>query len=36
MNRLIDRENRLEIAKGEGEGVGGSGSLGFIEANCYI
>ena len=36
--KLIDLENRLVVAKGEGqgEGVGWTGSLGLIEANYCI
>ena len=30
-NELMDLENRLVVAKGEGEGVGGIGSLGLID-----
>ena len=33
-NRLIDIENRLVVAKGEGEGW--TGSLGLADANYYI
>ena len=33
---LIDLENRLVVDKGEREGVGWSGSLGLIDANCCI
>ena len=29
-------ENRLVVAKGEGEGVGWTGSLGFVDINYYI
>ena len=29
-----DRENRLVVAEGEGEGVGWPGSLGLVDANC--
>ena len=35
-NRLTDMENRLVVAKGEGEGVGWTGSLGLVNANYYI
>ena len=35
-NRLIDMENRLVVAEGEGEGVGWTGSLGLIDANYGI
>ena len=31
--KIIDLENRLVVAKGEGEGVGGMGSLGLIDAD---
>ena len=34
--KLMDLENRLVVAKGEGEGVGWTGSLGLIDANCCI
>ena len=34
--KLIDSKNRLVIAKGEGEGVGWTGSLGLIDANYCI
>ena len=34
--KLMDLENRLVVAKGEGEGVGWTGSLGLIDANYYI
>ena len=33
-NRLTDMENRLVVAKGEGEGAGWAGSLGLVDANC--
>ena len=32
--KLMDLENRLVVAKGEGEAVGWMGSLGLIDANC--
>ena len=32
--KLMDLENRLVAAQGEGEGVGGIGSLGLTDANC--
>ena len=32
----MDLENRLVVAKGEGEGVGGTGSLGLIDAECCL
>ena len=35
VNGLTDRENRLVVAKGEGEGVGWTGSLGLVDANDY-
>ena len=35
-NKLMDMENRLVVDKGEREGVGWSGSLGLIDANCCI
>ena len=31
--KIMDLENRLVVAWGEGEGVGGVGSLGLMEAN---
>ena len=31
--KLMDLENRLVVAKGEGEGVGWTGSLGLVDAN---
>ena len=31
--KLMDLENRLVVAKGEGEGVGWTGNLGLIDAN---
>ena len=34
--KIMDMENRLEVAKGKGEGVGWTGSLGFIDANYCI
>ena len=34
--RITDVENRLVVAKGEGEGEGWTGSLGLIDANSYI
>ena len=34
--KLMDLENRLVVAKGEGEGVGWIWSLGLVEANyCF-
>jgi len=32
----MDLENRLVVAKGEGEGMGWTGNLGLIDANYYI
>ena len=32
--KIMDMENRLVVA--EGEGVGGSGNLGLIDANYYL
>ena len=34
--KIMDLENRLVVAKGEGEGVGGTGSLGQIDAECCL
>ena len=34
--KLMDLENRLVVAKGEGEGVGGTGNLGLIDANYCL
>ena len=31
--KIMDMENRLVVAKGEGEGVEWTGSLGLIDAN---
>ena len=31
--KIMDLVNRLVVAQGEGEGVGGIGSLGLIDAN---
>ncbi len=31
--KIMDMENRLVVAKGEGEGVGGTGNWGLIDAN---
>ena len=34
--KIMDLENRLVVAKGEGERVGGTGNLGLIDANyCF-
>ena len=32
-NKLMDIEKRPMVAKGEGEGVGWTGSLGLVDAN---
>ena len=32
--KILDLENRLVVALGEGEGVGWIGSLGLTDANC--
>ena len=32
----MDLENRLVVAKGEGEGVGRTGNLGLIDANYCL
>ena len=34
--KLTDLENRLVVAKKEGEGVGRTGNLGLIDANYCI
>ena len=34
--KLMDLENRLMVAKGEGDGVGWMGTLGLIDANDCI
>ena len=34
--KIEDVENRLVVVKGEGEGVGWTGSLGLIDANYSI
>ena len=34
--KIMDLENRLVVAKGEGEGVGWTGSLELIDANYCI
>ena len=31
--KIIDMENRLVVAKGDGEGVRGTGNLGLIDVN---
>ena len=35
-NKIMDMENRLVAAKAEGEGVGGTGNLGLIDANYSL
>ena len=35
-NRLTDIEKRLIVAKGEGEGVEWTGTLGLVDANYHI
>ena len=34
--KLTDMENRLVVAKGRGQGLGQTGSLGLVDANYYI
>ena len=34
--QVTDMESRLVVAKGEGEGVGWTGSLGLVDVNYYI
>ena len=34
--KLTDMENRLVVAKGRGQGLGWTGSLGLVDSNCYI
>ena len=34
--KSMDLEKRLVVAKGQGEGAGGTGSLGLIDANYYL
>ena len=34
--KIVDLENRLVLAKGEGEGVGWMGSLGLINADYCL
>ena len=34
--KMMDLENRLVVAKREGEGVGGTGNLGLIDAECCL
>ena len=35
-NKITDMENRLVVAKGEGEGIGWTGNLGLIDANYCL
>ena len=35
-NRLTDIENRLGVAKGEGDGAGWTGNLWLVDANYYM
>ena len=34
--KLMDMENRVVVAKGEGDGVGGIGNLGLVDANYCL
>ena len=34
--KIMDVENRLVVAKREGEGLGGTGNLGLIDANFCL
>ena len=34
--KIMDLENRLAVAKGEGEEVGWTGSLGLIDENYHV
>ena len=34
--KIMDLENKLVVAKGEGEGMGWTGNLGLVDANYYI
>ena len=34
--KIMDMENTLVVAKGEGEGVGWTGSLGLMDADCCL
>ena len=34
--KIMDMENILVVAKGEGEGVGGTGNLGLIDASYSL
>ena len=35
-NKIVDLENRLVVAKGDGEGVGWTRNLGLIDANYCL
>ena len=35
-NKIMDMENRLVVAMGEGKGVGWTGNLGLIDANYCL
>ena len=35
-NKLTDTENRPVVAKREGKGVGGTGTLGLVDANFFF
>ena len=34
--KIMDLENRLVVAEGEGEGVGWMGCLGLMDADCCL
>ena len=34
--KIMDMQNRLVVAKGEGEGMGWTGTLGLIDANYRL
>ena len=34
--KTIDLENRLVVAKGQGEGLGGTGNLGLTDVDCCL
>ena len=36
IKKIMDLENRLVVARGEGKGVGWMGSLGLMEANYCL
>ena len=36
VKKIMDMENRLVVAKGEGKGVGWIGNLGLIDANYCL